>query len=457
MDKEDLKALRGDLDEFLDGFGGCFGTRKTAKHLGVYVRGQLGPLPRKSVEPIALEADVPPRTLQEFFSIHAWSAEDMKKCVREIVARDHAAASTIGIIDETSFAKKGDKTVGVQRQYCGATGKVDNCVVSVHLGYATKGFHALVDSDLYLPESWLEDRDRCRKAGVPDDAVFRKKWQIALSMIDRTRADGVALTWITADEGYGEVPAFLQGLDDRDLLYMIEVPRSLCGWTPRGLDQGKKLRRVDALWGRGGPSWTTYRVKDTGKGPLVWKARTTRFHPSWKPSQELWLVVAQQVLTGEVKYFLSNAPSDTSTDRLLTVAFARWRVERLFQDSKQEVGFNHFELRKFSAVQRHFAVSMVSLLFLNGLRSRGGAKDSIANGLPAQACSRSPARPDAHADGARPETLPPDPALRARAATGSAIDSVTLQGHATTASRGRRRPGRRSSVSRVDLAPMLAL
>jgi SRSO17 transposase len=457
MDRAELRALRSDLDTFLGEFKDCFARRRTADHLGVYVRGQLGPLPRKSVEPIALEADVPPRTLQEFFSIHSWSAEDMGTCVRRIVARDHADAGAIGILDETSFAKKGDKTAGVQRQYCGATGKIDNCVVSVHLGYAARDFHALVDADLYLPKSWLEDAERRGRAGVPEDAKFRTKWQIALGLIDRTRADGVPLKWITADEGYGEVPEFLHGLADRDLLYMIEVPCSTGGWTVRGLTWGKKHRRVEALWEKGGPPWTTYRIKDTSRGPLVWRARATRFHPSWDPSQELWLVVAHNFLTGEIKYFLSNAPEDTDVALLLTVAFSRWRVERLFEDAKQEVGFDHFELRKFSAVQRHFAASMVSLLFLNRVRWSRGAEDSIANAVATQASDRNSTRPDAAVDGSRSEARAPQSARRVRAAVSGEGKAVAHKGDAAAAPRTRSRSSRRTALPPVDLAPDLAL
>ena len=124
---------------------------------------------------MALEAGVAPRTLQEFLGLHQWDHEKMRRRVQQIVARDHADENAIALIDETSFAKKGNKTVGVQRQWCGSTGKTDNCVVSVHLGYATGNFHALLDGDLYLPESWHADRQRCREAGIPDEVVYRPK------------------------------------------------------------------------------------------------------------------------------------------------------------------------------------------------------------------------------------------------------------------------------------------
>ncbi len=386
MDKAVLIGLRDELDQYLEEFSDCFRTRVTRKHLGTYVRGQLGPLQRKSIEPMALDAGVPPRTLQEFLSIHRWDEDAMRSRVREIVVRDHSHSNAIGVIDETSFAKKGDKTVAIQRQYCGSTGKIDNCVVTVHLSYVAPEFSTLVDYDLYLPKSWAGDWSRRREAGVPDHVKFRPKWEIALDLIDRTQEDRVPLRWIGADEAYGQVPAFLDGVADRGLIYVVEVPRSVAGWTPHGLASGRDHRRVEDLWRRGGPSWGTYFVKETTKGPVVWDARVTQFFPSWAPegSDALWLIVAKEVLTGEMKYFLSNAPIDTDVSDLLTVAFTRWRVERNFQDSKQKVGLGHFEVRKYVAVQRHLAISMVSLLFLTraaqALRrgGKGGQLDVVA-------------------------------------------------------------------------------
>ena len=146
----------------------------------MYVRGQLSDLPRKSVEPIALAEGVAPRTLQEFLSLLDWDEPLMVDRTQHLVARDHASPHAVGVLDETACPKKGHKTPGVQRQYCGATGKVDNCVVSVHLGYAADDFHCLLDNELFLPRDWSNDRERCRPAGIPDTLVYRPKWQIGL-------------------------------------------------------------------------------------------------------------------------------------------------------------------------------------------------------------------------------------------------------------------------------------
>ena len=367
MNAETLRGLRAQLDDFLREFDGSFVSSQSRQHLATFVCGQLSALPRKSAEPIALEAGVPPRTLQEFLSLHKWGAESLCRTLRAIVARDHRDPEAIGVVDATNHEKKGTKTVGVQRQYSGRIGAVQNSVVTVHLDYvARNGFHTLVDSDVYLPDSWANDEARRKQAGIPSDVQFREKWRIALHMLARTLRDGLVLRWIAADEDYGAVPDFLRGVEGFGLLYMVEVRSNLEGWTENRLRKGRRPTRVSTLFRRGGPSWETYRVKDTTTGPVVWRARAVRFIPTWQEDKKkaLWLVIAENVLSGELKYFLSNAPAETPISTLMAVAFTRWNVERSFEDAKQEVGLSHFEVRSYIALQRHLAISMTSLLFL---------------------------------------------------------------------------------------------
>jgi SRSO17 transposase len=182
MDVQQIRQLEPKLIAFLDRFHDCFDRKDTRAHLGVYVRGQLSDLPEKSVEPIALDADVAPRTLQEFLAQLRWSEDHLRDRLQPLVADENRGPHTLGIIDATSDPKKGDKTPGVQKQWCGRLGKTENCLVTVHLGLARGDFHCLVDGELFLPESWDGDRDRCREAGIPDDMRYRPKWQIALEL-----------------------------------------------------------------------------------------------------------------------------------------------------------------------------------------------------------------------------------------------------------------------------------
>jgi SRSO17 transposase len=385
MDTSELRASRQELRKYLKRFDKCIKTEPSRRHMRTYVQGQVSDLRRKNVEQIAVDAGVPHRSLTEFVGLHHWDEEKVKLRVQDIVKRNHADENAIAVVDESGMPKKGDKTACVQPQYCGATGKIDNCVMTVHLGYVAGDFHAILDTELFLPEDWHNDRARCRAAKIPDEVVYRPKWKIALEQLERAVANGVPFRFLTADEGYGGCGDFREGVARLNLTYVVEVPRSTWGWTVRSCDRNpiggsqetgavgpsrdvgsRRCRSVDKLWPRGGPSWQPFRIKDTEKGPVVWEIRTSRFIVSrdGDPGEELWLIVARNVLDGEVKYFLSNAPADYRLERLLHIAFSRWHIERLFQDAKGHVGLDHFEVRQYPAVKRHCILSMVSILFL---------------------------------------------------------------------------------------------
>jgi SRSO17 transposase len=371
------------------------------------VTGQVSPLGRKNVEQIALEIGTPVRTLQEFLSIHRWDEASAASRLRDIVQKKHGDPNAIGVIDETSFKKKGDKTAGVKRQWCGSLGKLENCVVSVHLGFVSGDFHTLVDSDLFLPQgSWSQDHERREEAGIPADVVYRPKWQIALDLLKRTLSDGVEMSWVTADEAYGRAMEFRDGVEALDLLYVVEIPSNLVGWTqfpkidPVGtvLESGylsrvrrlapdaKPPRAVSELWERGGPSWERWLIKETHKGPSVWEVRETDFYPTLGdyPGERLRLIIAREVVTGEVKYFLSNAPRENPLSDLLSVAFSRWHIERVFEDGKGEVGLDHFEVRNYRSLIRHLILSMISFYFLADETARLREKKSELDDSPGE-------------------------------------------------------------------------
>jgi SRSO17 transposase len=404
MTADEILALHPRIEQFLRLFDECFVDDGTRHHLRVYVQGQLSNLPRKSVEPIATAADMAPKTLQQFLSLAKWDHLLMRDRLQQRVASGHRGPRVIGVFDETGCPKKGDKTPGVERQYCGATGKIDNCIVTVHLALADGPFHCLLDSELFLPEVWGADRTRCRAAGIPEALVHRPKWQIGLELYDIARSNGLAFSWVTFDEGYGGKPGFLRGLIARGQRFVGEVPGSLTGWierpavTSRPYRKGGKSRprKVPRLVS-GSPRalslkdhllsspalleqpWQTYHVKDSGKGPMVWEAK--RVTMTFKdeddlPGSGLELVAARDVRDREkVKYFVSNAAAETATDPLLLVGLSRWHVERCFEDGKSELGFDHWEGRSYLGLKRHQTVSAVSCLLLaETRRALGGEK-----------------------------------------------------------------------------------
>jgi len=412
MDANEIRQLDSMLREYLARFDDCFDRKDTRAHLPVYISGQLSNLERKSVEPMALEAGVPVRTLQEFLSHLRWDEQRMRDRLQQIVREEHlkGKVETIGLIDETSVVKKGDKTPGVQRQYLGCVGKQENGIVTVHLGISAREFHALLDGDLFLPESWSQDRRRCQAAGIPDEVVYRPKTEIALELYDRVRANGVPFHWMTFDEWYGSKPPFLRGLDDRQQKFVGEIHKDFVGWidpprvtdrpyrrggrgrsrkTPRIVAGSRKAQTVEqlaqshpALRDQPGQMW---RIKDGEKGPIVWKVKHTMLYVKDEealPTKCYHLLVCDHPLTGERKYFLSNAPSNTGLKKLLQVAFSRWPIERCFEDQKGEVGLTHWEGRTWLGLQRHLILTSVSYLFLVTACQRLRGKKSGGHGVP---------------------------------------------------------------------------
>ena len=198
MDANQIKKLKPMLDKYLRQFDDCFGRIEPTERLKAYVTGQLSDLQRKSIKPMADAAGMPPRNLQQFLSLHKWDENHMLNTLQQIVANEHQHSCSIGIFDETGHPKKGDKTPGVQRQWCGNTGKKDNCVVTVHLNYTAGDFHCLLDGELFLPQSWADDRERCQAAGIPQDMTHRPKWEIALELWQHVVANGVHFEWVGA-------------------------------------------------------------------------------------------------------------------------------------------------------------------------------------------------------------------------------------------------------------------
>jgi SRSO17 transposase len=417
MDADQIRQLRPRLTRYLSQFADCFARHDTRDHFCTYVEGQLSNLKEKSCEPIALAAGIPPRNLQEFLANYKWEEDRTRDRLQRMVVREDCGPNSIGLVDETSDVKKGDKTPGVKRQWCGTVGKTENCIVTVHLGYATEDFHCLLDGDLFLPEDWSADRERCRAAGIPDDVVYRPKWKIALELHDRARANDVVFDWLTFDEGYGGKPEFLRELAGRRQRFVAEVPTTFTGWIReprvtqrpfrRGRGRGRKTPRVVSgsrpaitvehmlLYSpelRDQP-WVRYRVKDGEKGPMVWEVKHTRItmkDEKGLPGMRLHLVVARNVLDPtEIKYFVSDAAEDTDVQVLLLVAFSRWRVERCFEDGKQEVGLDQWEGRHWLGLKRHLILTSVSYLFLARVRKDLRGEKSGLDRMPGAYCGRS--------------------------------------------------------------------
>jgi len=404
MTPEQIAGLGPALTEFLGSFRTCFGERRVLDHFAVYCRGLLSNLRRKSVEPVALAAGSTVRALQLFLTERFWDHRRLGDQLQQRVAAQHGPApgtsrgagdlGVIGLIDETSVAKDGDKTPGVQRQYCGALGKVENCIVTVHLGYHHGDFKTLLDSDLYLPQSWAEDRERCRAADIPDDLPYRPKTAIALKQVRHALGNGIPFDWQVFDEGYGKDPSFLFGLDALGQTWIGEVPKNFRCWpvlppyhSLRREFASKKVYNV-VRWSPAFlyQTWRSMTFPRQSVPPAVWDVKAAQVHvvKEGRPTDRTyWLIVAWNRATDEYKYFVSNAPPRTDLGLLLRVAFYRADLEHLFRVAKGEVGLSHFEGRSYVGLMRHMILCQLVLLFLGEQAQRINAEIVTAAPHPA--------------------------------------------------------------------------
>ena len=397
MNVDQILSLGAELAAYVDEFADCFVRSEPRSHMASYIRGQLLDLDRKSVEPIALANGVAPRTLQEFLRTDVWEGPAVRACLQQIVARDHLQDDAIGIVDDSGHKKNGNETACVSRQYCGRTGKVDNCVVTVNLSMASfdTRFRVMLDSVPFLPEAWDENLQRRRKAGIPEELSYRPKYEIALDEVDRARTNGVWFSWLTADGWYGQKPKFVEGLRRRNQRFVVEIPCNFRCWSydprkskrPQPAKEVRNLARYSRHMMR--QAWTRVYLKDTEKGPLVWEAKGM---PVWLKLKghvygPWWLVWARDVTRPkEEKFHLSNASGGVPFEVILHVAFARWPVERCLQDEKSELGMSHFEVRKYPSICRHLILTMVSHLFLARQTQRLRGEKSGDHNMPSPRC-----------------------------------------------------------------------
>jgi SRSO17 transposase len=374
---EQIEELGPAFADYLQQFLFCCDYTQTFHLLEVYCKGLLSDLPRKSAEPIALASGTAVRTLQEFLKDHAWSHQHVRDTLRQHVAAALGQLpgddlGTVGVIDETATAKKGTKTPGVQRQWCGERGKTENCVVTVHLAVARGRYKTLIDADLFLPQSWDQDRPRCQAAGIPDEVRYRPKWRIALRQVCDALLAGIAPDWLTFDEGYGDKPGFLRGLDVLGVPYVGEVPKSFRCFSavPRA---GQKGHRADDLV-RHSPAfhrqpWQAFPLARQTLGEQPWQAKAARVWlrlDGTLGAGTYRLIWARNERTGEQKYFLCGGAEEASVGLQLRVGFTRWNVEHGLRLSKTEIGLRHFEGRSYRGLMRHLMLCLVTLTFVAG-------------------------------------------------------------------------------------------
>jgi SRSO17 transposase len=327
-----------------------------------YVRGLLADIERKNCWNLAEHAGLTgPQAMQRLLRSARWDADAVRDDVRAYVI-DQLGEDGVLIVDETGFLKKGAGSAGVQRQYTGTAGRIENSQVGVFLAYATGRGRALLDRRLYLPEhSWLADPERCRAAGVPDETAFATKPALAAAMITAALEAGLSARWVSGDEVYGQDPRLRGMLEQRQVGYVLAI----AGNRRVNLD-GSDLSATDIAAGVADRHWHRYRAGQGAKGPRWYAWAWARIDETDTEGYR-WLLIRRNLNTGELAFYRCYAPTPMSLMALVRIAGIRWAVEESFQASKGQVGLDHYQVRNWTAWHRHITLAMLALAFLSAL------------------------------------------------------------------------------------------
>ena len=408
-DVNEAKGWARALDELMGRLGPRFGRVEPRRRALAYLRGLLAPVERKNGWQLAEAAgDRTPDGMQDFLGRMRWDADAVRDDLRAYVVEHLGDPGAVLVLDETGFVKKGTKSAGVQRQYSGTAGRVENCQIGVFLGYASRHGRALIDRALYLPEGWAGDPARRAGAGVPAAVAFTTKPKLGAAMLERALDAGVPCSWVTGDSVYGA---------DRTLRRRIEARGGL--GHVLAVTSGQRLggRRVDA-WAAGVPpeAWHRLSAGEGAKGPRLydWAYLPYRGAP---PGWATGLLVRRKLdEPDELTFHLTLAPEGTDLATLVRVAGTRWTIEACFEAAKGEVGLDEYEVRSRTGWHRHVTLAMLAHAYLAVVR------EAAAGG---RAAAR-PRRGAAAADRARGAPAALGPALGAPARSGGRPRLVTL-------------------------------
>jgi len=361
----DLAVWDGEFAALGERITPLFYRPESQEHALQYLRGLLSPLQRKNGWTMAeFAGEREPKALQRFLNLTPWSADLMRDVVRDYAMEHFADPRGVLIADPTGFEKKGIKSAGVQRQYSGTLGRVDNCQIGTFLAYASRrGDRVLIDRELYLPkDSWAIDFERRREAGIPDEVAFRTRPQQVQAMIDRAVAAGVPFSWFVADEEFGQNRILRRHLEAEGIAYCMAVPKSTDVNTAGITTNPHTPTRLDNLAAHLRPGDFSRRACGIGaKGfrTYDWAVIAGR--------DERQYVVRRAIADGETAYFHCYNPRRESLSELVAVIGLRWPVEECFEAAKQQAGLDNYQVRKYDAWHRHVTMAMLALAFLSAM------------------------------------------------------------------------------------------
>ena len=336
-----------------------------------YLRGLLSPVERKNGWQLAEQAgDATPDGVQRLLYNYRWDADLVRDDLGDYVVEHLGCADGVVVVDETGFLKKGDKSAGVQRQYSGTAGRIENCQVGVFLAYAGVKGRTLLDRELYLPQVWARDWERRREAGVPDSVGFRTKPQLAQLMLGRTLESGVPFAWFTGDEVYGSDRNLRLWLEREEIAHVMAIKRNGKLWALT--DRGPLQVRADRLAaGVEESAWVRCSAGNGAKGPRVYDWAAVDIRPLREPGKGHWLLARRSVAKpGELAFYVCFGPSDTTLEELVRVAGTRWAIEECFEEAKGEVGLDQYEVRRWDGWYRHITLAMLAQAYLAVIRNQ---------------------------------------------------------------------------------------
>jgi len=348
-----------------------FVRREPRERALAYLRGLLGPIERKNGWQLAeYVGDPTPDGVQRLLATYDWDADAVRDDLRAYVVEHLGAPQAVLVVDETGFLKKGTKSVGVQRQYSGTAGRIENCQIGVFLAYASPRGHAFVDRELYLPQEWAENKARRRDAGVPPEVAFQTKPQLARTMLERALAHDLPVRWVTADEVYGNDRALRLWLEQRRIRYVLACKRTERVWVltrrgPAQLAVATLAAQVPAH------QWQRLSAGDGAKGPRVYEWARVPLRPMGEPGTGDWLLLRRSLtMPTDVAYYVCCGPAATSLRELVRVAGVRWTIEDAFEGAKGEVGLDQYEVRRWTGWYRHITLALLAHAYLTVVRAQ---------------------------------------------------------------------------------------
>jgi SRSO17 transposase len=412
LKRTDLADFKEELKGFHSEFQDCFSRQEPRDNFYQYMVGQMSPLERKSIEPIAIAVEsAKVRAMQFFVSDVVWDNDKIMSKYRSMVNDDMGDQDGALIFDESSFVKKGVESAGVAKQYCDSIGKVENCQVGVFAAYATRHGYCLLDSRLYVPEKWFSEeftlrRDKCK---FPSDIHFKTKPQLAVEMLQEiSQQETIPFRYVVADSIYGDNPDFIGAVENLpQVTYLVSLPADTLCWIRKPIVLHKQYRykgelRSKQLLKTPGQQpisfetiakntnnyfWYRRKVSEGTKGPIEYeftKKRVVLSKKSGLPEKEVWLLIRRTLGDEPIySYFICNALVTCRLKLLVWLSGIRWAIEQCFEEAKTEIGMDHYEVRKFPGWVHHIMTCILAHFFLWHIKLRLGKKSTSAYAISA--------------------------------------------------------------------------